>query len=333
MKIAIVKLSAMGDIIHAMTALQFIKEKIPESRIDWIVEHSLIGILENNPHIDNILPVDLKSIKKNPLNIINEIRKIRAYAKNNYNIVIDVQGLIKSAITSKLLTTNGNNWGFSKESIREGEASYFYNNHIDIAYHANTIDRNMRMLSKPLGFEISKRDIINKEPILYYIADDYINIYLKQDKKNIVFVVGSTWDSRNYPKEKFAKIADTLKENILVLWGTEKEREIAEWIAYSSVYAVAVPRLSFNDLKLLISRADLLIGNDTGPTHIAWGLNIPSITIFGPTPVERVYQTNINRVIKSKSIIDHYKLDKNDFSINDINHKDIIQMANRLLND
>ncbi len=332
MKIAIVKLSAMGDIIHAMTALQFIKQQIPESRIDWIVEHSFSGILENNPHIDNILPVNLKSIKKKPLNIIHEIRKIRAYANRNYDIVIDAQGLIKSLITCKLLGS-GNIWGFSKDSIRESEASYFYNNHVDIPYHSNTIDRNMKVLSKPFGFEISKRDIINKEPILYYIPDDYINIYLKQDKKNIVFIVSSTWESRNYPKEKFAKIADALQGNVLVLWGTEEEREIAEWIAYSSVYATAIPRLSYNDLKLLISRVDLLIGNDTGPTHIAWGLNIPSITIFGPTPVERVYQTNINKVVKSKSVIDHYNLDKNDFSIRDINHEDIIKMANRLLND
>ena len=332
MKIVIVKLSAMGDIIHAMSALQFIKKHIPDSRIDWIVEHSFFGILENNPYIDNILPVRLKSIKKNPLNIIREIRRVRDYANNNYDIVIDAQGLIKSAITSKLLG-KGNIWGFSKESIRESEASYFYDNYVDIAYHANTIDRNMKVLSQPLGFEISRRDVINKEPILNYIPDDYINIYLKEDMKNIIFIVGSTWESRNYPKEKFAKIADALKGNILVLWGTEKEKDIAEWIAYSSVYATAVPRLSFNDLKLLISRADLLIGNDTGPTHIAWGLNIPSITIFGSTPIERVYQTNINKVVKSKSVIDHYNLDKNDFSIYDIDHNDIIKIANRLLDD
>ncbi|MBL0721008.1 MAG: hypothetical protein JJV88_00310 [Sulfurovum sp.] len=158
MKIAIVKLSAMGDIIHSMSALQFIKEHIPESRIDWIVEDSFNGILENNPHIDNILPINLKSIKKNPFNIINEIRKVRAYSDKKYDIVIDAQGLIKSLVTSKLLGSS-NIWGFSKDSIRESEASYFYNHSVDIAYHANTIDRNMRVLSEPLGFQISKRDM------------------------------------------------------------------------------------------------------------------------------------------------------------------------------
>ncbi|MEN8304487.1 MAG: lipopolysaccharide heptosyltransferase I, partial [Campylobacterota bacterium] len=64
MKICIVKLSAMGDIIHAMVALQFIKQEMPDARIDWVVESGFKGVLENNPHIDNILPVNLKSIKK-----------------------------------------------------------------------------------------------------------------------------------------------------------------------------------------------------------------------------------------------------------------------------
>jgi len=64
MKICIVKLSAMGDIIHSMIALQFIKKQLPDTKIDWIVEDSFKSILENNPHIDNILPVNLKSIKK-----------------------------------------------------------------------------------------------------------------------------------------------------------------------------------------------------------------------------------------------------------------------------
>jgi len=332
MKIAIIKLSAMGDIIHSLTALQFIKRHIPDSQIDWIVEHSFIGILEDNPHIDNILPVNLKSIKKNPLKIFTEIKRLRGYSRRDYDIVIDAQGLIKSAISAKIIS-RGNLWGFCKESIREGEASYLYDNCVEIAYHANTIDRNMRVISEPLGFKITKREVIDKEPILYYRADDYINVYLNSDKKNIIFIVGSTWESRNYPKESFAKIADALQENILVLWGSEEEREMAEWIAYTSVYATAVPRLSYNDLKLLISRSDLLIGNDTGPTHIAWGLNIPSITIFGPTPVERVYQTNINRVIKSNSIIDHYNLNKNDFSIRKIEPNEIVKMAERLLYD
>ena len=332
MKIAIVKLSAMGDIIHAMGALQFIKKHLPHSQIDWITEQAFVGVLEDNPHIDTILPTNLKALKKNKLKLLSEIKGVMSYADNSYDIVIDAQGLIKSAMTGKLLSS-GNLWGFSKDSIREKEASFLYNHSVEIAYHENTIDRNMRVLSEPFGFEITPQDILAKEPFLYYQKDTHIESYISATQKNIIFIVGSTWESRNYPKEHFATIANTLQENTIVIWGSQEEREVAEWIAYTSPYATVIPRLSYNSLKALIAKCDLLIGNDTGPTHIAWGLNVPSITIFGPTPVNRVYQTPINKVIKSDSPIDHYKLNKNDFSIRDIDPLEIVAMSRQLLDD
>ena len=81
----------------------------------------------------------------------------------------------------------------------------------------------------------------------------------------------------------------------------------------------------------IIQQSSLLIGNDTGPTHMAWGLNVPSITLFGPTPVNRVYQTPINKVLKSPSKVNHFKLDKNDYSIKEIAVQDIVKMAEVLL--
>ena len=90
-------------------------------------------------------------------------------------------------------------------------------------------------------------------------------------------------------------------------------------------------RLDLNSLKALIARADLLIGNDTGPTHMAWALNKPSITLFGPTPVSRVYQTDINKAVKSASLVNPYKLNKQDYSIKEIDENEIIQLAKDLL--
>jgi heptosyltransferase-1 len=321
----------MGDIIHAMVALQYIKQVRPNIQIDWIVEQGFAQVLENNPHIDNILSINLKSIKDNKLALFSEIKRIKAYAQNSYDLVIDAQGLLKSAITSKILGTN--RAGFSKESIREGVASYFYNKQVEIAYSANTIDRNAKVMSEPLGIKITSEMIINKEPFLFYRDDNIVlDKYLSTEKKNIIFVIGSTWESRNYPKEKFVEVANHLKENVLIAWGGEEERQRAKWIEEHSKYAKALPKINLNTLKTVIGKSDLLIGNDTGPTHMAWGLNIPSITIFGPTPINRVYQTPINKTIKSKSEVDHYKLDKNDFSIRKIPSHRVILMAKGLLN-
>ena len=329
MKIAIVKLSAMGDIIHAMVALEFIKKHNPNTKIDWIVESAFKEVLEGNPNIDNILELNLKSIKKNKAEIFNQIKLARSYAKNSYDLVIDAQGLLKSAITAKLLGKKIA--GFSKNSIREKIASYFYNIKVDISYAANTIDRNAKVLSEPLGFSISKEDILNKSAFLFFKDSKKVDNLLAKDKKNIVFIIGSTWESRNYPKEKFVQIANELKENILVCWGNEEEYQKAQFIELNSPYAKATPKLNLNELKALIAKSDLTIGNDTGPTHMAWGLNRPSITIFGPTPISRVYITNINRVIKSSSKVNPYKLNKQDFSIREIEVKKIVDLAKELL--
>jgi heptosyltransferase-1 len=154
---------------------------------------------------------------------------------------------------------------------------------------------------------------------------------LSNDKANIVLVISSTWESRNYPAEKFINVAEALQQNCLVVWGNAAEKQKAEQMASQSAFIQVMPKLDLNSLKALIAHADLLIGNDTGPTHIAWGLNRPSITIFGPTPVSRVYQTAINKVIKSASEVNPYKLNKQDFSIKDIDEQEIITMARALL--
>lgn len=330
MKIAIVKLSALGDIVHAMVALQFIKRHDPAISIDWIVEERFVGVLQDNPHLDRILTVNLKALKNNKRLFFRELQKIRGYARRRYDLVIDAQGLIKSAVTARLLGKRVA--GFDAASVRERAASWFYSETYHCPYHANTIDRNAFILSAPLDFAIKPEQIRAKEPLLFFRnADSGIDAYFRTDQKNIVFVIGSTWESRNYPREKFLAVAAALRENCLVLWGNAQERDKAEWLAQRSAFVRVLPAMDLNTLKAAIARADLLIGNDTGPTHIAWALNRPSITIFGPTPVSRVYQTAYNKVVKSASAVDPYKLNKQDFSIRDIDADVIVTLARQLL--
>lgn len=330
MKIAIVKLSALGDIVHAMVALQFIKAFTDDIRIDWVVEERFAGILANNPDIDQILTVNLKALKIDKSAVLSEFRNIRRYARHDYDWVIDAQGLIKSALVARLIGKRVA--GFDSASVREKAASWLYDVKVACAYHANTIDRNARVLSTPLGFTIGREQIINKKPFLFAgPVDDRLDGLLLPDKKNIVFVIGSTWPSRNYPAAKYVKLAELLRQNCVVIWGGEQEKKSAEWMAEQSAFMRVAPKLDLNHLKALIARADLVVGNDTGPTHMAWALNRPSITIFGPTPVSRVYQTDINKVVKSASDVNPYKLNKQDFSIEEIDERDISELAFALL--
>ena len=322
MKIAIIKLSALGDIIHAMAALQFIKKYQPKYEIDWIVEESYRELLINNPDIDDIKTVNLKGINSFRL-LLNEIRKIKNFG--TYDVVIDAQGLIKSAIVTRFLNSS-ERIGFDRSSIREPFATFFYTKRLSISYEKNTIDRMVELLCTPFGIEASRDDILNKN--LFIFSSSKVKV---PEKPYIVFVIGSTWESRNYPKEKFVRVAKSLKMPCEVLWGTKKEKEKAYWMKKQTELIEVLPYLSLDELKNVIQNSSLLIGNDTGPTHMAWGLNIPSITLFGPTPIHRVYQTPINKVLNSSSKVDQFNLDKNDYSIKEIRVDEIVKISKDLL--
>lgn len=329
MKIAIVKLSALGDIVHAMAGLQFIKAALPNAEIDWIVEERFAGVLADNPHLSQVLPVNLKALKTDKWRLLAEVNKVRGYAVRGYDLVIDAQGLIKSALVARLLSANC--VGFDQDSIREKWAALLYARHIAYPYDANTIDRNVAVLTQPLGIQVTSEQIRAKQPFLHFHAPQTaLDDYFPADQTNIVLVIGSTWPSRNYPLQQYLQVIFGLEANFLICWGNEKEHWMAQWLAERSL-ARALPQLSLNDLKAALARADLIIGNDTGPTHMAWGLNRPSITLFGPTPVSRVYQTDINRVLKSPSQVNPFKLDKNDFSIAEIEAKAVISLAGEIL--
>jgi len=330
MKIAIVKLSALGDIVHAMAILKYIKEMIPESRIDWIVEENFASVLEHNPSIDTILPVNLKSLKTNKLKLFSEIKSLKKYAQNNYDIVIDLQGLIKSAIVSRIL---GPNVGFDKNSIRETAASSFYKRSFFIPYAENVIMRNIELVALALDLKIDSERLIKKDPLLFFTEEDRKKtaLLIEEDQKTIIHILGSSWESKIYPKEKFVEIIDALEGNHLLVWGNESEQDAAKYVS-EHTKARVVPRLSLNELKALISSADLVIGADSGPTHFAWALNRPSITIFGPTPSERNTLTgSINKVVDCGKMINPLKLDKQDFCIRNIDAQKIVSIAKELL--
>ena len=327
MKIAIIRLSALGDIVNTLVVLEFIKKNIKNISIDFICEEAFCDLFTLNPYIRKVISINLKIIKKKKsLSLLYKlIKKLRAL--NDYDLVIDMQGLIKSAIISRLISKNV--FGYDFKSAREGFASFFYAKKFNITYTMNSILRNLLLVSRSLNIDINKGDIFDKKPYLFYDNYDFSNL-LSKDKKNILFIIGSSWDSKNYPKERFLKLSLLFDENIFITYGNKKEEKIADFIVKNSK-AKKVPKLSLKELIAFIAKIDLLIGNDTGPSHIAFALNKPSIILFGCTPKERMFETKINVAIESKSKINHFKLNKKDFSINQIKEEDIFTKAKGLL--
>ena len=331
MKIAIVKLSALGDIIHAMVVLQFIKNYNQNIEIDWIVDESYKDLLVMHPDVNKVHLVQIKKAKKSKslYLLLKELRRVRQFS--SYDLVIDMQGLIKSAIISYLIPSTIT-IGFNKRSIRESFASIFYNKTFNYGYDKNVIDRNIELIKFALGLTFSKEEIYHKLPFLYPNQNHFIS-GLSKTKKNILLIPGASNPSKCYPVEKLAELTTLIDGNYFVIWGDDKEKILANKIKTLAPNTIVFKKLSLGELISLVKQIDLVIGPDTGPTHIAWALNIPSITIFGPTPGYRnTCITSINKIIESDSIVDPNKIDKNDDSIKSIKVRDIVKISNKLLN-
>jgi len=223
-RIAIVRLSALGDIINSAVVLQFVNKQFPDAKIEWITEEVFSSLLNTHPLIHAVHSVNIKQIKKNKsISLLKEtISHLNSLGK--FDIIIDMQGLIKSSIVSRIIGKNTH--GFDKNSTRESLASFFYKTTSNIAYDENIVKRNCFVVADALNFEINDEMLLNKEkvfPTAKYKHED-------NEKKNIAIVIGASWESKKYPKENMVKLCDELKENCLIVWGSEKEKEDGEWI-------------------------------------------------------------------------------------------------------
>jgi len=330
MKIAIVKLSALGDIVHAMVVLQFIKNHYPKIEIDWVVEKDFKELLESHPDINKVHVVNIKNAKKKKsiYLLLNELRRVRKFGP--YDLVIDLQGLIKSALITRMISAD-KTFGFDKYSARESLAANFYKQTFNFDYDKNIVERNIALISFALKIPIIEENFQKKIPFLFSNRTYFFKT-LSSVKKNILLIPGASFKSKCYPIEKFAEVATEIDANFLIIWGNQKEKIMADKIKVLSPKVIICEELSLDALISLISQVDFVLGSDTGPTHMAWALNKSSITLFGSTPGHRnSYITKNNRIIESNSEVNPYKIDKNDYSIEDIDVQEIVQIYKDLL--
>ena len=339
MKIAIIRLSALGDIIQSSIVLQLIKQIHPNSSVDWFVDERFKGILGAHPLINKLYALPLKDRK-----IVAVLKSVQKARKNGYDIVIDLQGLLKSAVIAKMV--GANTYGFDRYSLKEKLASLFYAHTKRVAYSENIILRNVYLLGFALNQSFDKDEILGKKPC--FIADERVKkalaekISFDKKKQNILIHTGSSAENKNYPKERFAILCQMIlahykKAQIWLCWGNEKEKKNAKFILADtgSKQIHILPKLNLKELVAFTELCTLIIGNDSGPTHLAFALNKPSITIFGATPSYRnAYETPINKVVDSgKFISDTKHIDKNDFCIQNIDEGQILTYAKVLLDE
>ncbi|WRF14519.1 lipopolysaccharide heptosyltransferase I [Helicobacter pylori] len=336
MKIAIVRLSALGDIIVSAVFLAAIKECLPNAQIEWFVDERFGAILEHSPYIDKLHPIALKSALKtfNPLKIFKLFKSLRAY---EYDIIIDMQGLVKSALITQMLKAP-KKVGFDYASAREGLSAFFYSQKVSIAYDEPVLKRNFTLLSQALNLpknEISE-SLSSRAKVFSYQDSPKINaLNLNQNKPKILFVLETSKINKTYPIERFKELALALMlENfqICLLWHADEHKATTLYHALKHQRdALLLPKLTLNEVKALLFKMDVIIGGDTGITHLAWALQKPSITLYGNTPMERFkLESPINVSLTGNSNANYHK---KDFSIQNIDPKKIKECVLNILKE
>ncbi|QQW73062.1 lipopolysaccharide heptosyltransferase I [Helicobacter pylori] len=334
MKIAIVRLSALGDIIVSAVFLAVIKERFTNAQIEWFVDERFGAILEHSPYIDKLHPIALKSVLTtfNPLKIFKLFKSLRAY---EYDIIIDMQGLIKSALITQMLKAP-KKVGFDHASARESLSAFFYSQKVSIAYDEPILKRNSTLLSQALNLpekEISE-GLNSRFKVFSYQDSPKINaLNLNENKPKILFVLETSKINKTYPTERFKELALALENfQICLLWHADEKKAITLYHALKHQCDILLlPKLTLNEVKALLFKMDVIIGGDTGITHLAWALQKPSITLYGNTPMERFkLESPINVSLTGNSNANYHK---KDFSIQNIEPKKIKECVLNILKE
>ena len=317
LKIAIVKLSALGDIVHAAIVLQFIKKHHPNAHITWLVDARFASLLKDHPLINELVVLPLKQSFRQSYKILKTLGK--------FDKVIDLQGLFKSAVVAKIIGMQ--TYGFSRESVKEKIAARLYRHKFKIDYNENIIIRNLALVAFALNFSFEASEILEKKPC-FEASEIYKN---ESGKKRVLIAAFASEESKIY--NKFKDVIRLLEGcEIYLCYGNESEKARAEAII-SGTSAKLLEKLSIKEMISFITSCDLVIGNDSGLTHLAWAMNRPSITLFGNRPSHRnAYITDKNLVIDMGKQIDARSIDKNDFCIREIFPETVANFAKRLLN-
>ena len=307
-------------------AIQFIRKHIANAHISWFCDARFEQIARLLVGVDEVVALPLKDKK-----FLKSFEILRQ-KQGQFDIIIDLQGLLKSALVSRSLGKNI--FGFDRFSTKEGLASIFYTHKYSCNYGKNIILRNLELCAFALNFSFDEKEILTKEPCFLKnsrIPSDETRIPNKNSRipnKKILIAPFASESSKCYAH--FASVIKGAKEfaQCFLVAGSEPEREKATKLASSG--ATLLAPLDLAQILEFMDTCDLIIGNDSGITHLAWAQNCATITLFGNRSGARnAFATPKNLIIQAtpKHEIDAFHIDKSDFCINDIDPAQIIAKA------
>jgi lipopolysaccharide heptosyltransferase I len=306
MHIAIVKLSSIGDVVHALPAAALLRRALPEARITWIVERRASAILQDSPAIDELIEIDSRAWRKQALSTAtrNDVRQTfarirQAHSDARVDIAIDFQGLLKSGLVTRA-TGAQHRIGFEAGELREPASRFFLTEQVKTADHPHVIDKNLALAHAALarvgiaGEQIAKLTACAYEfPIAVAPQDErYVEAAIQKcNRRFAILNPGGGWTTKLWPAARFGELADRLRREYelvsLITYGPGEEG-LAETVAQASQTGAAEPIAStLKQFIALARRAALFVGGDTGPLHLAAASGTPIVGLYGPTLPER----------------------------------------------
>lgn len=288
MRILIVKLSAIGDIIHALPALAAIRENLPDAEISWIAETRSAEILRGNAMVDELIEVDTRMLRGS--GFVKNFRRaagsqLRTLRGKKVDIALDLQGLLKSAIIAKLSGAE-RRYGFDKENLREPAGRMLLTDSVQIPEFTHVIRKNLLLASAALDIEMPAE---MKFPITTESTHraEAERIADEANGKFAILNPGGGWVTKLWAAEKYGELADRIAEEFgltPVITGGPGDGELVSKVLANSrsgrAFAASPTLKGFYEAAKF---AKIYIGGDTGPTHLAAAAGTPIVGIFGPT--------------------------------------------------
>lgn len=277
MKVLIVKTSSMGDVIHTFPAVEDASLARPDVSFDWCVEEAFAGIVALHPAIGRIHTVAIRRWRKALLDgaTWREAAALRrTLRERRYDLVIDAQGLLKSALVAR--QAGAPIAGFDRSSAREPSATLFYDVTYGVPRNLHAIERTRRLFGQALGYQ-PDLSTLNSGIVPPPVTPANIGA-------NTAFLLhGTSREDKKWPAGDWIGTARLLVERGMApatTWSNEREKAVAEAIARAVPSAVVVPKSTLADIAAILGRSTLVIGADTGLTHLASAFGLPTVAVF-----------------------------------------------------
>ena len=273
-RILIVRMSALGDIVHALPVLAALRAAYPAAEIDWLADRRYAGLLDF-----------VEGLNRRIIGRPGFLRAVQTMRDRRYDAALDLQGLIKSAAMARLSGAR-RVIGFERAALRERGASWFYDEKAVVAPDAHIIQKNFSVLPMLGVTDHSVRFpfVVPLSPV----ADAVAREAATRGRGGFALInPGGAWPNKRWPPDRFGELAARIRERhdlpSYVLWGDDELTLADRVVACSRDAAVRAPRTTLGDLLALSSRATLMVSGDTGPIHLAAAMRTPLVGLYGPT--------------------------------------------------